>query len=170
MVRRHANLGKALEDLIIYVNQQYRAQRRALITKVPTEFIPLRKGKHIVGAKVEQKAVVDFIGNYGGRPIAFDAKSTRDKKIYWRVLEPHQAKYLDDNWKFGGISFILVGFSSMPNFPLFVVPWVIWKEHALRWTKGSGVAGLKPEEMSKLWAVQGHDYLSTIDRIWLQVD
>lgn len=108
-MRSHANRGKPLEELIIIRNQLYERDGIAIIHKVPTEWIPLRdcNGK-IYSAKVERKAAVDFLGNYQGRPIAFDAKHTQDRRIRWKCLEPHQWDFLLRWEQCGGLAFVLV--------------------------------------------------------------
>jgi recombination protein U len=123
-MRSQANRGKALEELIIIRNQLYERDGIAVIHKVPTEWLPLRDrtGK-IYSAKVERKAAVDFLGNYQGRPIAFDAKHTMDKRIQWSRLEPHQWEFLLKWERCGGLAFVLVGW-DMKQF--FVIPIQDW--------------------------------------------
>ncbi|WP_312337196.1 Holliday junction resolvase RecU [Anaerospora hongkongensis] len=131
MAKTHANRGRSLEELITYANGLYRAEKIAIVDKVPTEWIPQRgnSGK-IVGAKVTKKSIVDFTGHWQGKPIAFDAKHTLANSIRWDVLETHQAEFLSDWYLTGGISFILVSF-SMQHF--FAVPWHFWKNGLDYW-------------------------------------
>lgn len=120
----YANRGQALEELIKLQNNKYARQGIAVITKIPTEWIPIRNhaGK-IVTAKVENKSTVDFLGIYQGIPIAFDSKHTKDKRISWKRLEPHQWEFLLQWEKCGGIAFVLVGW-DMRQF--FVIPISEW--------------------------------------------
>ena len=102
----HANRGKAFEESIIMVNEIYKARGKAIITKVPTEWIPIRQGGKIVSAKVENKSIVDFLGSYKGQSIAFDAKECLSSdRIRWAELKEHQQEFLDRHYKTGGISF-----------------------------------------------------------------
>ena len=120
----YANRGQELEELIKWQNNKYARKGIALVHKVPTEWIPIRDytGK-IVTAKVENKAAVDFLGIYKGAPIAFDAKHTKDRRISWKRLEPHQWEFLKKWHECGGIAFILVGW-DMKKF--FVIPITKW--------------------------------------------
>jgi recombination protein U len=166
-MQSHANRGKPFEELINYVNNTYRAQGRAAIHKVPTEFIPLRRGGKIVSAKVENKAGVDYMGAAAGRALAFDAKSTQGVRIRWDAVEPHQAEFLDDHVRCGGIAFILVGFMAMGNLvpAMYVFPWGSWRDKTKHW-KAGGPASIPMPEMNQRWSVQGHDYMRTVDDLW----
>lgn len=108
----HANRGLSLERLIELSNQQYRRQGLAVVHKVPTHWVPLRgaEGK-ITGAKVAEKAAVDFLGCVApsGRLIAFDAKQNRDERRFplderWS----HEVAFLQDVSRTGGITFLLI--------------------------------------------------------------
>lgn len=164
-----ANRGKALEELIILANQQYRVRGIAVVHKVPTAWIPIRDNTgRIVSAKVEEKAAVDFLGVYRGRPIAFDAKHCSGERIRWDRVEDHQARFLEDWIKDEGIGFILVGF-GMEQF--FVVPWLVWREGVLKRRQGSGPASISIKQMKPEWKVESSkhivlDYLKTIDNLW----
>lgn len=120
----YANRGSALEELIIICNQIYARDGIALIHKVPTEWIPLRDrtGK-IFSAKVEHKAAVDFLGTFRGRPVAFDAKHTKEGRISWSRLESHQREFLLRWENCGGLAFVLVGW-DMKRF--YLVPIQEW--------------------------------------------
>ena len=148
----YANRGQALEELIKLQNNKYARQGIAVITKIPTEWIPIRNhtGK-IVTAKVENKATVDFLGAYKGVPIAFDAKHTKEKRISWKRLESHQWEFLLQWEKCGGIAFILVGW-DMKQF--FVIPISEWGQE--------GKSLLLPELQPVPFKGGLPDYLATI--------
>ncbi len=120
----YANRGQALEELIKLQNNKYARQGIAVITKIPTEWIPIRNhtGK-IVTAKVENKAAVDFLGTYEGVPIAFDAKQTKEKRISWKRLEPHQWEFLQKWEECGGIGFVLVSWNIKEFFVIPISEW-----------------------------------------------
>ncbi|WP_312284146.1 Holliday junction resolvase RecU [Candidatus Igneacidithiobacillus taiwanensis] len=121
-----SNRGRPLEELITIANAQYRAQRIALIHKVPTAWIPLRGSDgRISSAKVAEKAAVDFIGVYRGLPIAIEAKHSSGDRIAWSRVTEHQARFLDDWQAAGGIGFVIVSF-GMRRF--FIAPWKHWRE------------------------------------------
>jgi recombination protein U len=123
MISTYANRGQALEELIKIQNNQY-THKGALIHKVPTEWIPIRDytGK-IASAKVENKAAVDFLGVYKGVPIAFDAKHTKDKRISWKRLEPHQWEFLKKWHECGGIAFVLVSWNMKKFYTIPILEW-----------------------------------------------
>lgn len=169
MISAQANRGRPLEELIIMANRQYRAQGRAVIHKVPTAWIPLRDSRgRVVNAKVEEKAAVDFLGTYRGRSLAFDAKHCSGERIRWDRLEDHQAQFLEDWTRDGGIGFILVGF-GMERF--FVVPWTVWREGLLAWKYEGGQASISLKQMAPDWEVRlgnrvALDYLQVVDSLW----
>ena len=119
----HANRGMKLEKLINDANTFYQKEGVAVITKIPTEFIPIRRGGSVVSAKVAHKSVCDYIGVFEGIPVAIEAKSTKQKRISYDEVQPHQEKFLDDWVESGGRAFVLVAF-NMERF--FLVPWEYW--------------------------------------------
>ncbi len=164
----HANRGQALEEFIIMANGQYRSRGVALVEKVPTEWIPIRdQYGRIKNAKVEPKAPVDFFGNYGGKPIAFDAKHTNDPRINFNRVEPHQAQILDDWAALGGIAFVFVGM-AMQRF--FIVPWDFWRTGLDVYNKKKRPASFVIAKLSPEWEVKPGgryilDYLSVVERL-----
>lgn len=100
-----ANRGRALEDLVRAANARYRALGLAVAHKALSAWVPLRgPGGRIAGAKVEEKAAVDFLGHVRppsgggwGVPVAFDAKKvSRGDRWPLSRLEPHQYECLRD--------------------------------------------------------------------------
>lgn len=119
----HANRGMKFEKIINDANEMYRKGNVAVITKVPTEFIPVRRGGQIVTAKVAHKSVVDYLGVWEGIPIAIEAKSTNQKRLAYDEVQPHQEQFLDDWMESGGRAFVLVSF-GLERF--FFIPWDYW--------------------------------------------
>lgn len=164
----HANRGKPLEQLVIWANSAYCIQGKAVINKVPTEWIPIRdKTGRVVKAKVDHKASVDFLGNWQGRAIAFDAKETHTKTMRWDRIKEHQFNFLTD-WKVtGGISFVLVGY-NLDIF--FVIPWQWWSDNYINWKNG-GPASFKISLLDPRWEIKKGlgrllvDYLKTIEML-----
>lgn len=168
---RQANRGRVLEQLVEIANRQYRARGVAVVHKVPTEWLPIRDRQgNVVSAKVTQKATVDFVGIYRCMAIAFDAKETAGHRIRWDRVEPHQAQFLDDWERAGGLAFILVGFTSTNQH--FVVPWSYWKSGwAQSRAGGSASVPVATLEAMPECAVQATmraaiDYLEAVDRLW----
>jgi len=158
----HANRGRALETLVEQANAIYRSQGTAVIHKVPTAWVPLRRGPKIVTAKVEKKAAVDFLGHvtvpgyYWALPIAFDAKEV-SKGDRWPLsrLEPHQYEYLKDCSRTGAFTFVLIGYWQLRRF--FVLPFSEL-EKRLAGRQAGGSASVKAGEKG-LIEVEFMDYL-----------
>jgi recombination protein U len=161
------NRGKAFEESIIMVNEIYKARGKAIITKVPTEWIPIRQGGKIITAKVENKSIVDFLGSYKGQSIAFDAKECLSSdRIRWAELKDHQQEFLDRHYKTGGISFVFVSFKGSRYFS---VPWKVW-EYGLDEWKSGGAASVHISNFSPEWKVPASlDYLPVLDRLFRKV-
>lgn len=105
----HANRGRIAEQIIEMSNAYYGAQGIALVIKVPTAWLPLRDGNgHIISAKVEHKAVCDFIGCWFGKSIAFDVKEFSTRTFSLARLAPHQHEFLTTWERCGGLSFLLI--------------------------------------------------------------
>jgi len=145
----YANRGRSLELLVARANVVYRAQGKAVIHKVPTAWVPLRRGPRIVGAKVEEKASVDFLGHVmlpGGEalPVAFDVKEVL-KGDRWPLskLEPHQYGYLKDCARTGALAFVLIGFWQLQRF--FVLPFCELEKRWAAWGSG-GPASVRAGE------------------------
>lgn len=177
---RYANRGRTFEELIELANDQYLAQGVAVVHKVPTAWIPIRNSAgRIISAKVEKKASVDFLGNYRGRPIAFDAKHTADLRIRWDRVEPHQAEFLA-NWDATrgtgeglDLAFVLVEFGDLS---CSIVPWHEWRKGLERWEQGVSRAAASVSRDDPIMALgrvdQGKrfpvvlDYLGRVDQFW----
>ncbi|WP_018130124.1 Holliday junction resolvase RecU [Effusibacillus pohliae] len=109
-----ANRGMDFEQLIEFANAQYLSKGWAIIQKVPTPWKVIRRGKQIVSAFPEKKSTVDFVGVFNGRPIAFDAKSTRERtRFELDQVEPHQVDFLRRWQDNGGIAFLLIEFAVL---------------------------------------------------------
>jgi recombination protein U len=117
----YANRGAALEQLIYVANAQYQAKGLAVIQKVATPWKVVRHGRQIISAFPERKSTVDFVGVAAGRPIAFDAKSTRtETRFPLDNIEQHQFEFLQAWHDQGGIAFILIEFATLDEF--YVLP------------------------------------------------
>lgn len=91
-----ANRGRDFEDFVIQVNDLYTRSGKAVVYKVPTEFLPIRDSTgQIKSCKVEHKSCVDFLGRYNGTPVAVEAKQTHTGRIDFDAVQPHQAAFLD---------------------------------------------------------------------------
>lgn len=163
-----ANRGLALEELIIHANNRYRTNNKAVIHKVPTEWLPIRqkipgtRRTRIISAKVERKAAVDFLGHIllptGPLPLAFDAKEI-SKGDKWPLsrLEQHQFDYLRDCALTGAFSFVLLGFWKYEKF--FILPFKELEPKWKAWKKKTGPAHIKINDPA-LIETQFLDYLN----------
>lgn len=112
---QYANRGMELEQEIEGAIFSYLYRKIALIQKVPTPIKPVEvnyKKGIITKAFFEKKSTVDYIGNYRGRMIAFDAKETSTTNLRLANVEQHQYDHLKFNHHLGGISFLIVSFTE----------------------------------------------------------
>lgn len=182
----YGNRGMTFEGLIEYANRRYRLDGTAMVEKQHTLCKPLRNGTgHIVSAKYEEKATVDFMGRLGGRPIAFEAKHCGNDKIDLKRVEEHQCSFLRDWTKNPEvIGFVIVSF-ELRDF--YLIPWDYWQAaiDARAVKKGSkvqfepmgtawettGKASIRKYELPQEWEIQiggpaGLDYIKAVKRIW----
>lgn len=188
--RRYASRGRTFEDFIIYANMAYRADDTAIIEKQYVEMLPIRNSQgKVVSCKVGFKSTVDYLGRFGRRPIAIEAKHTQNDAMRYHAVEDHQARFLKDFSKDGyGISIVLISF-NLERF--FAIPAVFWTTARDAWTiarmKGkrkadqitithngqtwttNGMASVKPDELLPQWEVfpnrkYGLHYLNAIQK------
>ena len=115
--------GSAFEELIDLTNRLYIQKGVAVIQKVPTPITPVEvdnKARIISSAYFEKKSTVDFIGVTGGVAICFDAKETRLMNLPLRNIHSHQIEFMEKFERQGGVSFLLVSFSSKDE--VFLLP------------------------------------------------
>lgn len=186
-VNSYANRGRPFEELLKFASERYRQAGRAVVRKVPTEFLPIRDGRgNIVSCKVEEKSCVDFLGRYWNVPVAIEAKHTEDKRLRFDRVEDHQRDFMDDFCKNpGAVGLVAVSF-SMHRF--FVVPWQFWRVAREIWDAGGprgasapvnaygwywdtpGLASASPDDLLPGWEIkQGGPfalpYLDIIERM-----
>lgn len=107
----YANRGMGLESLIEYANEQYSRKGIANIKKVsvPWKITRDHKGK-INGAFPEGQSTVDYMGDYKGISVCFEAKETENKTSFpLSNFEPHQIEFIR---KWQGIAFAIIHFKS----------------------------------------------------------
>jgi len=107
--------GSTLEDAINITNDKYRNAGLALIQKIPTPIKPVKIDKeqrHITLAYFEQRSTVDYIGAVQGIPICFDAKECITTTFPIQNIHEHQILFMEDFELQGGISFLIIHFSS----------------------------------------------------------
>ena len=187
MTAYHGNRGMTFEAFIEFANARYKANGVAIVEKQHTKFIPLRNGAgKVVNCKVEQKATVDFMGRFGNRPIAFEAKHCSKEVIALNRVESHQEEFLRD-WTSQcdtAIGFVLVSFKFQD---FYLIPWTYWQMALIargnkipmtgRWQPmmtdwtATGKASIREDELPTEWKVKtetavGLDYLERVSALW----
>ena len=162
MKTSHANRGMALESLIEHANAQYAAKGIATIQKVATPWKVIRNGNQIVSAFPEKKSTVDFIGVFGGKPIAFDAKSTLLKsRIPYSNFEKHQIEFMESWVRNGGTAFFIVEFAVHNE--RYLLTFSQWMSHET-WTGESITYNWFTNNCSRIESANGIvlDYLKEV--------
>lgn len=182
----YGNRGMSFEGLIEYANSRYKQSGAAMVEKQHTLCKPLRNGTGgIVSAKYEEKATVDFMGRFGARPIAFEAKHCAVDKIDLKRVESHQCDFLRQ-WtaERSAIGFVLVSFQLRD---VYIIPWNYWQaaldarerksgeavtlEPMKTEWRTTGKASIRKDELPKEWEIQlggstALDYLTAVKRLW----
>jgi recombination protein U len=145
-----ANRGRYGEELVRAACDWYRRRGIAVITKVPTEWLPIR-GDHgrIVSAKVERRAVVDFVGGWTGHgALAFDVKECSNDNWSMLHLEPHQYEFLADYARAGHVAFVLLVYH--PDNSARVLPFATLARLQAERTTRRGLGTIKAHEILAL--------------------
>lgn len=111
--------GSTLEDLINQTNEIYRANKLALIQKVPTPITPInidKSTRHITLAYFDQKSTVDYIGAIQGIPVCFDAKECNEETFPLANIHEHQMEFMKDFEEQDGIAFFLIYFKKREQY------------------------------------------------------
>lgn len=143
--------GMELEEMIELSNEQYMYKNRALIQKIPTPIkvtdIDNNTGK-IKSGFYEKKSTVDFLGVYRRVSIAFDAKSTSvETRFDLSNVKKHQIQYLNRHSNCGGISFLLIYFSTLDE--SYVLPFGLLKKYWDNRLKDNGRKSIPYSEIAK---------------------
>lgn len=111
----YGNRGMTLESDINSTNKYYLENDIAVIYKkpTPTKVIKL-EGNRIKDGFYEIPSTTDYNGVYKGKYIDFEAKETKSKTSFPITnIHEHQIKHLERVNKHGGISFIIIRFTSI---------------------------------------------------------
>lgn len=107
--------GMTLESDINETNKYYLEENIALIYKkpTPTKVIKL-DGNRIKDGFYEIPSTTDYNGIYKGNYIDFEAKETKNKTSFsLNNIHEHQIKHLERVLNHGGISFLIIRFTSL---------------------------------------------------------
>ena len=158
-----ANRGKQLEQMIEQANERYKHIDRALVQKIPTPVKVLNNNGGKVTGFYEKKSTVDYIGTYKGVPITFDAKQTSiETRFDLSNLKKHQYNYMKNWQENGGITFLVVRFSSLDE--IYYLPFKTlqyWQEEAKR----KSIPYDSFEHKIKTEGLVVVDYLSTLEKV-----
>ena len=123
----HKNRGMTLENEINASNEYYREIDKAIIYKKPTPVkivkvdYPSRDKATIKEAYFTVPSTTDYNGIYKGKYIDFEAKETNSKTSFvLSNIHPHQIEHLKRIIEHGGISFVIVRFTSLDE--TFLLP------------------------------------------------
>ena len=113
----YANRGMTLEEDINQTNEYYQIQNIALVYKKPTPIqvvqVEYPKNK-IREAYYHEPSTLDYTGIYCGKYIEFDAKETQSKTSFpLSNIHKHQMEHMKKVIYYGGITFLIVRFSTL---------------------------------------------------------
>lgn len=115
----YANRGMSLESDINLSNEYYLLNDIGIIHKKPTPITinkvdyPSRKDAVIKEAHFKVPSTTDYNGIYKGKYIDFEAKETKNEKVFPLInIHKHQLTHLENIVKHGGIGFIIIRFTK----------------------------------------------------------
>ena len=121
-----ANLGSEFENAINESNEYYLKKGIAAIYKKPTPVqivkvdYPARNKAKITEAYYKTPSTTDYNGIYKEKYIDFEAKSCRELNFSFERLYEHQIRHLEQIANLGGISFLIIEFSSIDE--VYILP------------------------------------------------
>ncbi|WP_230399895.1 Holliday junction resolvase RecU [Novisyntrophococcus fermenticellae] len=150
--------GSTLEDLINRTAEQYREKGLALIQKVPTPITPInidKESRHITLAYFEKKSTVDYIGAVQGIPVCFDAKECATDSFPLSNVHDHQADFMEDFEKQGGIAFFLLYYTARDvYYYLRLCDLQVFRKRA----RGGGRKSFKIEELNPRYFLKTNSF------------
>lgn len=115
-----ARRGLSFEEDINQSNMAFLDRNLAVIHKKPTPITivkvdyPSRSKAKITEAYFKIPSTTDYNGVYQGKAIDFEAKETANKTSFsLSNIHPHQIKHMQKVKEHGGISFLLIRFSTL---------------------------------------------------------
>ena len=149
--------GSTLEEIINLTNEKYRANRLAVIQKVPTPITPInidKNTRHITLAYFDQKSTVDYIGAVQGIPVCFDAKECAENTFPLQNVHEHQITFMKEFEEQKGIAFLLIYFKKQDVF--YYLPfeelWKYWKR-----AQNGGRKSFRFDELDPHYQISTHN-------------
>lgn len=124
--KKSAARGRAFESLLMRGCNYYRQKGVAIINKVNEPYIVTKKtnANKFMG-RFTGRAEPDFKGVlYGGRAIAFEAKSTQKSRIQRNAVTDTQMEWLREQKDFGAVTFVAVNIQDK----FYSVPFDVWDD------------------------------------------
>ncbi|MFW5631643.1 MAG: Holliday junction resolvase RecU [Acetivibrio ethanolgignens] len=152
--------GSTLEEMINLTNEKYRANRLAVIQKVPTPITPIHIDKatrHITLAYFDQKSTVDYIGAVQGIPVCFDAKECAGDTFPLQNIHEHQVAFMKEFEEQKGIAFLLIYFKKQDVFYYltFEELWKYWER-----AQNGGRKSFRFDELDPHYQISTHNGVS----------
>lgn len=149
--------GSTLEEMINLTNEKYRANRLAVIQKVPTPITPINIDKatrHITLAYFDQKSTVDYIGAVQGIPVCFDAKECSGDTFPLQNVHEHQVAFMKEFEEQKGIAFLLIYFKKQDVFYYltFEELWKYWER-----AQNGGRKSFRFDELDPHYQISTHN-------------
>lgn len=117
--------GRAFEGLLMRGCNYYRQKEVAIINKVNEPYIVVKKNGNKFMGRFTGRAEPDFKGVlYGGRAIAFEAKSTQKSRIQRNALTDNQMAWLREQFRMGAVAFVAVNIQDK----FYSVPFDAWDD------------------------------------------
>lgn len=176
--KQYSNRGMTLEEDINVTNQYYLDADRAVVHKKPTPIqvvkvhYPQRSAAVITEAYYKQASTTDYNGIYRGKYIDFEAKETKNKTRFPLAnIHVHQIKHMERVLNQGGISFIIIRFSTFNETFLLEAEKLLiyWFDQFNKGKKSIAYEKLKEESYLIPLQYQARvDYLSIIDKVYFK--
>lgn len=148
--KKHGLRGSALEEMINRTLEIYRANRLALVQKIPTPITPItinKETRHITLAYFDQASTVDYVGVVQGIPVCFDAKECAKDTFPLQNLHEHQVRFMTDFEQQGGVAFLVLAFTTREEY--YYMPYremmEFWNRMKLGGRKSFTIAELDPQ-------------------------
>ncbi len=176
--KQYSNRGMTLEEDINVTNQYYLDIERAVVHKKPTPIqvvkvhYPQRSAAVITEAYYKQASTTDYNGIYRGKYIDFEAKETKNTTRFPLAnIHVHQIKHMERVLNQGGISFIIIRFSTFNETFLLEAEklLVYWLNQFNKGKKSIAYDMIKEESYLIPLQYQARvDYLSIIDKVYFK--
>lgn len=172
-----SRLGVDFETRINESNTYYLNKGIAAIYKKPTPVqivkvdYPARNKARIAEAYYKTPSTTDYNGIYRESYIDFEAKSCKELSFSFERIYLHQIKHLETIYNLGGISFLIIEFSTLNEVYILPTPLLVLKHNEALEGKRKSIPYEYIKENGYL-VEQGINplinYLKTVDKIYFE--